>query len=84
MNAKRLLPALLIVQLMIAACMVTDSEPEMSRSGGSMPSARDVDLSFGSDCVAWQANARFSGHAPGPMGAWSAIGTGSRGCMDFR
>jgi hypothetical protein len=84
MNTKTLVPALLIVHLVIAACMVNGSERETNRSGGSMPSARDVESSFDFDCMAWQANARFSGRAAEPAGAWSAVGTDPSSCMDLR
>lgn len=84
MNTKTVLPALLIAQLVIAACMVNGSESDMSKSDRSMPSTRDIELSFAFDCVAWQANTRFSGRAPGTVGAWNAAGTDPRSCMNLR
>ena len=84
MNTKTLLPAPLIVHLVIAACVANHDESGKNQGGRSMPSARDVGLSFGFDCVAWQANAQFAGRAPGTVGAWIATGTELRGCMNFR
>lgn len=83
MNTKTLLPALIIAQVIIGACMVEAGTQDRQR-GRSTPGAHDIELSFGFDCVAWQANAHFARRAPGTMGAWNATGTDPRGCVNAR
>ena len=80
MNTRTLLPALLVVQLVIAACMVDGMNDR--EHGRSLPSGHDVERSFGFDCLAWKANAQFARRAPGAMGAWSAVDADPRNCMN--
>jgi hypothetical protein len=85
MNTETLWPALIALQLTVAALIVgaVGREFEEQESGRHNPAWQGVKWNPGPDCVAWHAGGELARYWPGARRQLNAMGSDRRSCVNI-